>query len=44
MKKNYTSPKLELELFNKLYETIRTSFEVPDIELEDIPVLDSSEF
>ena len=44
MKKYYTSPEIELEVFNNCRDQITTSFEVPDIELEDIPELDASEF
>ena len=44
MKKYYTSPEIELEVFRNCRDQITTSFEVPDIELEDIPELDASEF
>ena len=44
MKKIYTSPEVELEMFNNLEGSITTSFEVPNIEIEDIPILDSQEF
>ena len=43
MKKKYISPDAQLEYFLLPQGTITTSFEIPDIELEDIPALDASE-
>ncbi len=44
MKKYYYSPEFEIDVFALHAHGITTSFEVPDIELEDIPDLDASEF